>query len=157
MAPITISMANRCIAEVNVSTVRHAALAVDAQLAGEFCVEVAKVRAELTSKFEAKYTALELHYSYLTDLFQTGHIEMSVLHALHEGVSNLCAVEVQNIREHRAILAMKQHFDEEDIKQKNLVHDLEVREIVLLAIRDELSQRQAGIVDTFLKGIDLTL
>ena len=52
---------------------------------------------------------------------------------------------------------MEQHFDEENTKEEDIVHDLEVRQIVLLAVRDELSQREAGEVDTFLQGIDLTL
>ena len=157
MAPITIAMVNRCIDEVTVRTVRHAALAVEAQLAEEFCGGLAKAREELTFKFEDKYSELELLYHRLNELFHTGHIELWVLHALHERVAHLCAAQEQNFREYRAILEMEQHFDEENTKQEDIVHDLEVRQIVLLAVRDELSQREAGEVDTFLQGIDLTL
>ena len=56
MAPITIPMVNRCIDEVTVRTVRHAARAVEAQLAEEFCGGLAKAREELTFKFEDKYS-----------------------------------------------------------------------------------------------------
>ena len=54
MVPITIPMVNRCINEVIVSTVRHAALAVEAQLAEEFCGGLAKAMEEITFKFEDK-------------------------------------------------------------------------------------------------------
>ena len=157
MAPITIAMVNRSIDEVTVRTVRHAALAVEAQLAEEFCGGLAKDREEITFKFEDKYIELELLYHRLNELFHTGHIEVWVLHALHERVAHLCAAQEVNFREYQAILQMEQHFDEENTKEEDIVHDLEVRQIVLLAVRDELSQREAGEVDTFLQGIDLTL
>ena len=150
-------MVNRCIDEVTVSTVRHAARAVEAQLAEEFCGGLAKAREELTFKFEDNYKELELLYHRLSELFHTGHIELWVLHALQVRVAHLCAAQEQNFQEYRAILEMEQHFDEENTKQEDIVHDLEVRQIVLLAVRDELSQREAGEVDTFLQGIDLTL
>ena len=157
MAPITIPMVNRCIDEVTVNTVRHAARAVEAQLAEEFCGGLAKAREELTFKFEDNYKELELLFHRLSELFHTGHIELWVLHALQVRVAHLCAAQEQNFQEYRAIIEMEQHFDEENTKQENIVHDLEVRQIVLLAVRDELSQREAGEVDTFLQGIDLTL
>ena len=160
MAPITIAMVNRCIDEVIVSTVRHAARAVEAQLAEEFCGGLAKAKEEITFKVEDKYIELELLYhrlNELNELFHTGHIEVWVLHALHERVAHLCAAQEVNFREYQAILQMEQHFDEENTKEEDIVHDLEVRQIVLLAVRDELSQREAGEVDTFLQGIDLTL
>ena len=150
-------MVNRCIDEVTVSTVRHAARAVEAQLAEEFCGGLAKAREELTFKFEDNYKELELLFHRLSELFHTGHIELWVLHALQVRVAHLCAAQEQNFQEYRAIIEMEQHFDEENTKQENIVHDLEVRQIVLLAVRDELSQREAGEVDTFLQGIDLTL
>ena len=157
MAPITIAMVNRSIDEVTVRTVRHAALAVEAQLAEEFCGGLAKAREEITFKFEDSYKELEFLYHRLSELFHTGHIELWVLHALQVRAAHLCAAQEQNFREYRAILEMEQHFDEENTKQEDIVHDLEVRQIVLLAVRDELSQREAGEVDTFLQGIDLTL
>ena len=139
------------------NTVRHAARAVEAQLAEEFCGGLAKAREELTFKFEDNYKELELLFHRLSELFHTGHIELWVLHALQVRVAHLCAAQEQNFQEYRAIIEMEQHFDEENTKQENIVHDLEVRQIVLLAVRDELSQREAGEVDTFLQGIDLTL
>ena len=142
-------MVNRCIDEVTVNTVRHAARAVEAQLAEEFCGGLAKAREELTFKFEDSYNELELLYHRLSELFHTGHIELWVLHALQVRVAHLCAAQEQNFQEYRAILEMEQHFDEENTKQEDIVHDLEVRQIVLLAVRDELSQREAGEVDTF--------
>ena len=51
---------------------------------------------------------------------------------------------------------MEQHFDEENTRQEDLVHDMEVREIVMLAVRDELIQREAGEEDTLLQGVDLS-
>ena len=157
MVPITIPMVNRCINEVIVSTVRHAALAVEAQLAEEFCGGLAKAREELTFKFEDNYKELELLYHRLSELFHTGHIELWVLHALQVRVAHLCAVQEQNFQQYRAIIDMEQYFDKENTKQKNIVHDFEVRQIVFLAVRDELSQREAGELDTFLQEIDPTL
>ena len=93
MAPITIAMVNRCIDEVTVRTVRHAALAVEAQLAEEFCGGLAKAKEEITFKFEDKYIELELLYHRLNELFHTGHIEVWVLHAVHERVAHLCAAQ----------------------------------------------------------------
>ena len=156
MAPITIPMVNRGIDEVTVNTVRHAARAVEAQLAEEFCGGLAKAREELTFKFEDNYKELELLFHRLSELFHTGHIELWVLHALQVRVAHLCAAQEQNFQEYRAILEMEQHFDEENTKQEDLVHDMEVREIVLLAVRDELVQREAGEVNTLLQGIDLS-
>ena len=118
---------------------------------------MAKAREELTFKFEDNYKELELLFHRLSELFYTGHIELWVLHALQVRVAHLCAAQEQNFREYRAVLEMEQHFDEENTKEEDIVHDLEVRQIVLLAVRDELSQREAGEVDTFLQGIDLTL
>ena len=150
-------MVNRAINEVTVNTVRHAARAVEAQLAEEFCGQLAKAREERTFKFEDNYKELELLFHRLSELYRTGHIELWVLHALQVQVAHLCAAQEQNFQEYRAILEMEQHFDDENTKQENLVHDLEVRQIVLLAVRDELSQREAGEVDTLLQGIDLSL
>ena len=161
MVPITIPMVNRCINEVIVSTVRHAALAVEARLAEEFCGQLAQDREERTFRFEDLYKEFELLFHRLNELHRTGRIELWVLHTLQVQVqvqvAHLCAAQEQNFQEYRAIIEMEQHFDEENTKQENLVHDLEVRQIVLLAVRDELSQREAGEVDTFLQGIDLTL
>ena len=157
MAPITIAMVNRCIDEVTVRTVRHAALAVGAQLAEEFCGGLAKAREEITFKFEDSYKELEFLYHRLSELFHTGNIELWVLHALQVRAAHLCAAQELNFREYQAILQMEEHFDEENTKEEDIVHDLEVRQIVLLAVRDELSQREAGEVDTLLQGIDLTL
>ena len=157
MVPITIPMVNRCINEVIVSTVRHAARAVEAQLAEEFCGGLAKAREEITFKFEDSYKELEFLYHRLSELFHTGSIELWVLHALQVRAAHLCAAQELNFREYQAILQMEQHFDEENTKEEDIVHDLEVRQIVLLAVRDELSQREAGEVDTLLQGIDLTL
>ena len=157
MVPITISMVNRAIDEVILITVRHAARAVEAQLAAEFCGGLAKVREGLTFKFEANYKELELLFQRLRELFHTGHIELWVLHALQVRVAHLCSAQEQNSQQYRAIIEMEQYFYKENTKQKNIVHDFEVRQIVFLAVRDELSQREAGELDTFLQEIDPTL
>ena len=157
MAPITIPLVTTALTEVTVNTVRHAARAVEARLAEEFCGQLAKDREERTFKFEDKYKEFELLFHRLIELYRTGRIELWVLHALQVQVAHLCAAQEQNLQEYRAILEMEQHFDEENTKQEDLVHDLEVRQIVLLAVRDELGQREAGVVDTLLQGIDLSL
>ena len=157
MAPLTIPMVTAAINEVTVNTVRHSALAVEARLCEEFCGQLAVDGEERTFLFEDNYKKLELLFHRLTELYRTGRLELWVLHALQVQVAHLCAAEEQNVQEYRAILEMEHHFDQENTNQEDLVHDLEVRQIVLLAVRDELGQREAGVVDTMLQGIDLSL
>ena len=114
-------------------------------------------REEGTFLFEDNYKKLELLFHRLTELYRLGRLELWVLYALQVQVAHLCAAQEQNLQEYRAILEMEQHFDEENTKQEDLVHDMEVRQIVLLAVRDKLGQREAGVVDTLLQGIDLSL
>ena len=160
MAPITVPLVNTALTAVTENTVRHAALAVEARLAEEFCGQLSQDREERTFRFEDQYKEFELLFHRLNELHRTGRIELWVLHTLQVQVqvqvAHLCAAQEQNFQEYRAILEMEQHFDEENTKQEDLVHDMEVREIVLLAVRDELVQREAGEVDTLLQGIDLS-
>ena len=157
MAPLTIPMVTAAINEVTVNTVRHSALAVEARLCEEFCGQLAVDGEERTFLFEDNYKKLALLFHRLTELYRHGHIELWVLYALQVQVAHLCAAEEQNVQEYRAILEMEHHFDQENTNQEDLVHDLEVSQIVLLAVRDELGQREAGVVDTMLQGIDLSL
>ena len=161
MAPITLSLVAAALTEITVDTVRHAALGVEARLAAEFCGQLAQAREERTFRFEDEYKEFELLFHRLNELHQNGRIELQVLHTLQVQVqvqvAHLCAAEEQNVQEYRAILEMEHHFDQENTNQEDLVHDLEVRQIVLLAVRDELGQREAGVVDTMLQGIDLSL
>ena len=150
-------MVTEAINKVILNTVRHSALAVEARLCEEFCGQLAVDCEERTFLFEDNYKKHELLFHRLTELYRLGRLKLWVLYALQVQVAHLCAAKEQNVQEYRAILAMEHHFDLENTRQEDLVHDLEVRQIVLLAVRDELGQRQAGVEDTMLPGIDLSI
>ena len=160
MAPITLSLAAAALTDITADTVIHAALGIEARLAADFCGQVAQAHEEKTYRFDTMCRKFEVLDLILNDLYQTRRIELPVLHTLKGHVqvqlSQLCATQDQNLQEYRTILGVKQHFDQEKAKQETLVHDMEVREIVMLAVRDELLQREAGVEDTLLQGVDLS-
>ena len=160
MAPITLSLVAAALTEITADTVRHAALGIEARLAADFCGQLAQAHEERTYRFDTLCREFEVLELILNELHQTGRIELPVLYTLKGHVqvqlSQLCATQDQNLQEYRTILGVKQHFDQEKAKQETLVHDMQVREIVMLAVRDELLQREAGVEDTLLHGVDLS-
>ena len=156
MPPITIALATEAINEVILKIARHSAQADEPRQCEEFCGQLAVDREDCTVMLEDNLKKYKLLFHHLAELYQHGRLLLWVIAALQLQVAYLCAAEDQNIQDYRDILAMERHFDLENTRQEDLVHALEVRHIVLLAVRDELGQRLLGVEDTMLQGIDLS-
>ena len=156
MPPITIALVTEAINEIILKKARHSAQADEARQCEEFCGQLAVDSEDRTVMFEDDFKKHKLLFHHLAELYHHGRLQPWFIAALQLQVAYLCAAEDQNVQDYKDILAMERHFDLENTRQEDLVHDLEVREIVLLAVRDELGQRLLGVEDTLLKGIDLS-
>ena len=157
MPPLTIPIVTEAINEVILMIARHSALANDARQCEEFCGALAADSEDRTVLFEDDFQKHEVLFNHLAELYHLGRLQPAVLAALQLQVAYRCAAENQNAQDYKEILALESHFDLEHTRQEDIVHDLEVRHIVLLAVRDELIQRQLGEEDTMLRGLDLNI
>ena len=157
MPPLTIAVVTEAIKQVILKTAWHSALAHEARQSEEFCGALAADSEDRTALFEDDLQKHEVLFNQLAELYHLGRIQPVVLAALQLQVAYRCAAETQNAQDYKEILALEGHFDLENTRQEDLVSSLEVQQIVLLAVRDELIQRQLGEEDTMLRGLDLNI
>ena len=145
------------IRRVTLLTAWHEELARNAQASEEVCGDLAVSSEANTNSFMDDFHQLKVVFHYFVSLHANGWLHPEPLTSLlHHFKKNLEA-ETRNVQNYKAILAQEGLFDMENTRQADIVNYLEVRHIVLIAVKDELLLRQQGVQDTWLRDLDLSL
>ena len=157
MALPTLAELDAEIHQVTLWTACHAGLARNAQYLEEKCGDLAVISEAKTHSFMDAYNQLKVMFTYFVTLHPNGWLHPEPLTSLlHHFKKNLEA-EILNAQDYKAILAQEGLYDMENTRQADIVNYLEVRHIVLLAVKDELLLHQQGVQDTWLRDLDLSL
>ena len=157
MALPTLAELDEEIHQVTLWTAWHGELARNAQSSEELCGDLAVISEAKTNSFMDAFHQLKVVFHYFVTLHANGWIHPEPLTSLlHHFKKNLEA-EILNAQDYKAILAQEGLYDMENTRQADIVNYLEVRHIVLIAVKDELLLRQQGVQDTWLRDLDLSL
>ena len=157
MAQPTLAELDEEIHQVTLRTACHTGLARNAQYFEEKCGDLAVISEAKTNSFMDAFNQLKVVFTYFVTLHANGLLPPEPLTSLLHLFKKNLEAEILNTQDYRAILAQEGLYDMENTRQADIVDYLEVRHIVLIAIKDELLLRQRGVQDTWLRDLDLSL
>ena len=157
MALPTLAELDEEINKVTLWTAWHGELALNAQSSEELCGDLAVISEAKTNSFMDAFNQLKVVFTYFVTLHANGLLPPEPLTSLLHLFKKNLEAEILNTQDYRAILAQEGLYDMENTRQVDIVDYLEVRHIVLIAIKDELLLRQRGVQDTWLRDLDLSL
>ena len=145
------------IRRVTLLTAWHEELARNAQASEEVCGDLAVSSEANTNSFMDDFHQLKVVFHYFVSLHTNGWLHPAPLASLQHAFKKNLEAETRNAQDYKAILALEGLHDMEHDRHADIVHSLEVRHIVLLAVKDELRLRQQGVQDTWLRDLDLNI
>ena len=157
MAQPTLAELDAEIHQITLWTACHKGLARNAPYLEEKCGDLAVISEAKTDSFLDAYNHLKVMFTFFVTLHANGLLLHEPLTSLLHLFKKNLEAEILNTHDYRAILAQEGLYDMENTRQVNIVDYLEVRHIVLIAIKDELLLRQRGVQDTWLRDLDLSL
>ena len=143
--------------QVTLWTAWHEELARNAQSSEEVCGDLAVISEAKTNSFMDDFHQLKVVFHYFVSLHTNGWLHPEPLASLQHHFQKNLEAETRNAQDYKAILALEGLHDMEHDRHAEIVHSLEVRHIVLLAVKDEIRLRQQGVQDTLLRDLDLNI
>ena len=90
-------------------------------------------------------------------LHTIGWLHPAPLASLQHHFQHNLEAETRNAQNYKAILALEGLHNKEHDRHADIVSALELRHIVLLAVKNEIRLREQGVQDTPLKDLDLNV
>ena len=136
-------------------TAQHEALARSAQANEEVYGDLAFASETNTRSFMTIFQQLEIIFNFFVTLHTTGQLPLTPLASLMFHFRYHLDAETRNAQHYLTVLALEKRHDMEHDRHTDIVSHLEVRHIVLLAVKHEITLREQGAQDTPLQDIDL--
>ena len=134
-------------------TTQHAELARTAQNSEEAFGELAVESETKTEYFMATYPQLKNAYNSFVALYTAGRLHPTALNAFMLLVQYHFDAETKNTEAYKRIIAMEGRHDIEHHRHDDILSNLELHHIVLLAAKDEIRLRERGVSNTPLQDI----
>ena len=154
MTPFTIPVIEDKIIRILELTTQHTELARTAQDSEEAFGELAVGSETNTEHFMTIFPQLKNIFNSFVALYATGRLHPPLLNTFMLLVQHHLDAETKNAEAYKKILAMEEHHDTEHNRHTDILSDLEMRHIVLLAAKDEIRLREQGAHNTPLQDID---
>ena len=136
-------------------TTQHEELARNAQANEEVFGDLAFERETNPRSFMTIFQQLKIIFNFFVTLHNTGRLHPAPLTSLMFHFRHNLDAETRNAQNYLTVLALEERHDTEHNRHADIVSNLELRQIVLLAVKNEISLREQGVQDTPLKDIDL--
>ena len=155
MPLLTIPVIDEEIRQITELTAQHEELARNARANEEVCGDLAAGSEANTRSFMNIFQQLKIIFNFFVTLHTADRLHPAPLGSLQHHFQHNLEAETRNARNYLAILALEERHDMEHDRHADIVSALELRHIVLLAVKNEIRLREQGVQDTPLKDIDL--